>query len=134
MVRFYINGTAGSQDGTEVTADNPIVADGMFPSGSTPATKTVSVSIRADAGESYRQVLVGANSDKFTKCRITSFNNSTTQTIGLTGGNFETVLKTVSDVNQELTFTFYATASDGATVDTSIKIYAYVIDLRKTIE
>lgn len=39
MVRFYINGTAGSQDGTEVTADNPIVADGMFPSGSTPATK-----------------------------------------------------------------------------------------------
>nr|UVM94044.1 MAG: hypothetical protein [Bacteriophage sp.] len=90
--------------------------------------------IRADAGESYRQVLVGVNADKFTKCRITSFNNSITQTIGLTGGYFETVLKTVSDVNQELTFTFYATASDGATVDTSIKIYAYVIDLRKTIE
>lgn len=49
-------------------------------------------------------------------------------------GYFETVLKTVSDVNQELTFTFYATASDGATVDTSIKIYAYVIDLSHSIE
>lgn len=127
MIRFYIDGTTGQKDGTEVTSINPITATGLFPSGS-------KVYIRADAGESYRQVLVGVNADKFTKCRITSFNNSITQTIGLTGGYFETVLKTVSDVNQELTFTFYATASDGATVDTSIKIYAYVIDLIHSIE
>lgn len=134
MIRFYIDGTAGQKDGTEVTEINPITATGLFPSSSTVASKSVKVYIRADAGESYRQVLVGVNADKFTKCRITSFNNSTTQTIGLTGGYFETVLKTVSDVNQELTFTFGATASDGATVDTSIKIYAYVIDLIHSIE
>ena len=86
MIRFYIDGTTGQKDGTEVTSINPITATGLFPSGSTAASKSVKVYIRADAGESYRQVLVGANADKFTKCRITSFNNSITQTIGLTGG------------------------------------------------
>ena len=121
MIRFYIDGTTGQKDGTEVTSINPITATGLFPSGSTAASKSVKVYIRADAGESYRQVLVGVNADKFTKCRITSFNNSITQTIGLTGGYFETVLKTVSDVNQELTFTFYATASDGAIEDLNVK-------------
>lgn len=110
MIRFYIDGTTGQKDGTEVTSINPITATGLFPSGSTAASKSVKVYIRADAGESYRQVLVGVNADKFTKCRITSFNNSITQTIGLTGGYFETVLKTVSDVNQELTFTIIISA------------------------
>ena len=86
MIRFYIDGTTGQKDGTEVTSINPITATGLFPSGSTAASKSVKVYIRADAGESYRQVLVGVNADKFTKCRITSFNNSITQTIGLTGG------------------------------------------------
>lgn len=86
MIRFYIDGTTGQKDGTEVTSINPITATGLFPSGSTAASKSVKVYIKADAGESYRQVLVGVNADKFTKCRITSFNNSITQTIGLTGG------------------------------------------------
>lgn len=39
MIRFYINGTAGQKDGTEVTSINPITATGLFPSGSTEATK-----------------------------------------------------------------------------------------------
>ena len=82
MIRFYIDGTTGQKDGTEVTSINPITATGLFPSGSTAASKSVKVYIRADAGESYRQVLVGVNADKFTKCRITSFNNSITQTKG----------------------------------------------------
>lgn len=55
MIRFYIDGTAGQKDGTEVTSINPITATGLFPSGSTAATKTVTVCIRADEGESYNQ-------------------------------------------------------------------------------
>lgn len=43
MIRFYI-------DGTEVTSINPITATGLFPSGSTAASKSVKVYIRADAG------------------------------------------------------------------------------------
>ena len=61
MIRFYIDGTTGQKDGTEVTSINPITATGLFPSGSTAASKSVKVYIRADAGESYRQVLVGVN-------------------------------------------------------------------------
>lgn len=83
MIRFYIDGTAGQKDGTEVTSINPITVTGLFPSGSPAANKSVKVYIRADAGESYRQVLVGANADKFTKCRITSFNNSCQSRINL---------------------------------------------------
>lgn len=63
MIRFYIDGTTGQKDGTEVTSINPITATGLFPSGSTAASKSVKVYIRADAGESYRQVLVGVNAD-----------------------------------------------------------------------
>lgn len=29
MIRFYINGTAGQKDGTEVTSINPITATGL---------------------------------------------------------------------------------------------------------
>lgn len=54
MIRFYIDGTAGQKDGTEVTEINPITATGLFPSGGTAANKSVKVYIRADAGESYR--------------------------------------------------------------------------------
>lgn len=39
MIKFYIDGTAGQKDGTEVTSINPITATGLFPSGGTEATK-----------------------------------------------------------------------------------------------
>lgn len=39
MIRFYIDGTTGQKDGTEVTSINPITATGLFPSGSTAASK-----------------------------------------------------------------------------------------------
>ena len=61
MIRFYIDGTTGQKDGTEVTSINPITATGLFPSGSTEATKTVTVCIRADEGESYNQIMLGCN-------------------------------------------------------------------------
>lgn len=31
MIRFYIDGTAGQKDGTEVTSINPITVTGLFP-------------------------------------------------------------------------------------------------------
>lgn len=76
MIRFYIDGTAGQKDGTEVTEINPITATGLFPSGSTEATKTVTVCIRADEGESYNQIMLGCNSEAYSKCRISSYNNT----------------------------------------------------------
>lgn len=43
MIRFYIDGTTGQKDGTEVTSINPITATGLFPSGSTAASKSVNL-------------------------------------------------------------------------------------------
>lgn len=45
MIRFYIDGTTGQKDGTEVTSINPITATGLFPSGSTAASKSVKVKV-----------------------------------------------------------------------------------------
>lgn len=72
MIKFYIDGTAGQKDGTEVTSINPITATGLFPSGGTEATKTVTVCIRADEGESYNQIMLGCNSEAYSKCRIST--------------------------------------------------------------
>ena len=128
MVRFYINGTAGQKDGTEVTEINPIIAAGLFPSGSTAASKSVKVYVRADAGESDNQVMIGADGAKYSDCHITG-NNNIVQTIYPPPNWRCYILKSVTDVNQELTFTFYAKASETSTIDTSINIYAYIVDL-----
>lgn len=81
MIKFYIDGTAGQKDGTEVTSINPITATGLFPSGGTEATKTVTVCIRADEGESYNQIMLGCNSEAYSKCRISSYNNTGVQIV-----------------------------------------------------
>jgi hypothetical protein len=50
MIRFYIDGTTGQKDGTEVTSINPITATGLFPSGSTAASKSVKVVYQSRRG------------------------------------------------------------------------------------
>lgn len=128
MIRFYINGTAGQKDGTEVTEANPITATGLFPSGGTTANKSVKVYVRADEGESYNQVMIGADGAKYLDCHITG-NQNAVQMFSPPPNWQCYMLKSVTDINQELTFTFYARASEGTTIDTSIKIYAYIVDL-----
>lgn len=50
MIRFYIDGTTGQKDGTEVTSINPITATGLFPSGSTAASKSVEAGFEISSG------------------------------------------------------------------------------------
>lgn len=135
MIRFYINGTAGSKDGVEVTADNPITADGLFPAGSLPASKTISVFIRADEGESYNNVYYGSSLDEFTKIRMaeTPEVNSQYLTVYNNGQQYY-LLKKVTDTNIELKVMFLATSDEIGTVDTSLFFYAIVLDpYRKNI-
>lgn len=137
MIRFYINGTVGAKDGTEVTADNPITADGMYPSGSTAASKSIKVCIRADEGESYSQVMVGPSFANTGKCIITAYSAGTkTQRIYSRSDNVFLVpmIKTVADTNREFTLTFYANASESGTVDTSIVLFAYVVNLAAALD
>nr|DAY64982.1 MAG TPA: hypothetical protein [Caudoviricetes sp.] len=124
MIRFYINGTAGSKDGTEVTADNPIVADGMFPSGSTPATKTVSVSIRADVGESYTGVLIGTTVEQSLKISNVYMTKNVINLEGSSNYSGIRFLKNVTDINQQLIIEFTSTSDETGTIDTSLILYA----------
>ena len=129
MIRFYIDGTAGQKDGTEVTSINPITATGLFPSGSTEATKTVTVCIRADEGESYNQIMLGCNSEDYSKCRISSYNNTGVQIVSPNTNWDFYLIKTVTDTNQSFNLTFYAKSSETGNVDTSVSLYAYIVDL-----
>lgn len=135
MIRFYINGTSGQKDGTEVTEINPITATGLFPSGSIEASKTVSVFIRADEGESYNNVYYGSSLDECTKIRMaeTPEVNSQYLTVYNNGQRYY-LLKKVTDTNIELKVMFLATSDEIGTVDTSLFFYAIVLDpYRKNI-
>lgn len=124
-IRFYINGTQGGKDGTEVTAANPIVADGLFPSPSAAATKKVNVYIRADEGESYNQVYYGSVLADYTKLRVASTPTANSQMIEIRDRAQELfLLKKVTDTNTEITLLFSATADETGTVDTSLYFYA----------
>ena len=53
MLRFYMNGTAGAKDGTEIssnTLSNPLIADGFYPASGVAVSKDITVCIRADSG------------------------------------------------------------------------------------
>lgn len=134
-IRFYINGTAGSKDGVEVTADNPITADGLFPAGSLPASKTISVFIRADEGESYNNVYYGSSLDEYTKIRMAATPTVNSQYLYVYNNNQTYyLLKKVTDTNIELKVMFLATSDEIGTVDTSLFFYAIVLDpYRKNI-
>jgi len=58
-LHFYMNGTEGAKDGVEVSngdLSNPIVTDGVYVAEGTTVTKRIPLSIRADEGETWRQV------------------------------------------------------------------------------
>lgn len=126
-LRFYINGTAGGKDGTEVTAANPIIADGLFPSGSTPATKKVQVFIRADEGEIYNNVMYGVIVDDFAKMQIEILAEPIQQ-ISPPSNWVCNLIKSVGDTNVSINLLFKAKSSEQEGIDTSVKLYACPID------
>lgn len=134
-IRFYINGTQGGKDGLEVTPDNPITADGLFPAGSLPASKIISVFIRADEGESYNNVYYGSSLDEYKKIRMAAIPTVNSQYLSVRNNNQRYyLLKKVTDTNIELKVMFLATSDEIGTVDTSLFFYAIVLDpYRKNI-
>lgn len=126
-LKFYINGTAGGKDGTEVTAENPIIADGLFPAGSTVATKIVQVFIRADEGETYNNVMYGVIVDDFAKMSI-STPATPRQQITPSSNWTCNLIKSVSDTNIGISLVFKANSSETEGIDTSVKLYACPID------
>ena len=73
-LHFYMNGTEGAKDGVEVSngdLSNPIVTDGVYVAEGTTVTKRIPLSIRADEGETWRQVelLVMSSESKIGRSR-----------------------------------------------------------------
>lgn len=133
MIRFYIDGTTGQKDGTEVTEINPITATGLFPSGSTEATKTVTVCIRADEGENYNQIMLGSNSEAYSKCRISSYNNTGVQIVSPNTNWDFYLIKTVTDTNQSFNLTFYAKSSETGNYEITVQDDRFLPILEDTV-
>lgn len=126
-LKFYINGTAGEKDGQQVTAENPIIADGLFPSGSGTATKKVQVFIRADEGETYNNVMYGVIVDDFAKMSIETLAAPTQQIYPPSNWGCN-LIKSVGDTNVSINLLFKAKSSEQEGIDTSVKLYACPID------
>lgn len=60
-LHFYMNGTTGAQDGVEISngdLSNPLVFDGFYAASGVTLSKTKTIHIRADAGETWHFVFV----------------------------------------------------------------------------
>ena len=60
-LKFYVGGTTGAQNGTLLSdgdMTNPLIFDGMYPAAGVTVSKSRSIHIRADAGETWHWVQV----------------------------------------------------------------------------
>ena len=60
-LHFYMNGTTGAQDGVEISngdLSNPLLFDGFHAASGVKLSKTKTIHIRADAGETWYFVLI----------------------------------------------------------------------------
>ena len=124
MIRFYMNGTEGAQDGTEISngdLSNPLVVDGFYPAAGVTVSKTVTVMVRADAGETWKLVIIAVVStttnerSKFAVTTEYSINNSGPS------NNFP-YFPEVTSVNQALTLTVSANGGESNSPDTTQKL------------
>lgn len=89
-LHFYIGGTDGGQDGTEISngdLSNPLVFDGFNATDGAIVSKTKTIHIRADAGETWYFVCVAACDSDTTgeKSYIFYYNGPTTKLKTYTG-------------------------------------------------
>lgn len=133
-MHFYKNGTAGAQDGEELSngdLSNPLVADGFYPAAGVTVSKTLNVQIRADAGEVWHDVLVGIQQTVDTSQlgnRIRyMLSGRYSAELGTNGGSRGTLpfFATLGDTNMPLTITVYAEGSETNSPDTTCKLVAF---------
>lgn len=128
-IRFYMNGTEGATDGTEISngdLTNPLVADGFYPAAGTTVSKNIDLMLRADAGETWKCVITAVGSsttNELSKFALTqpngnyvAFYNSSTN-----AGQLPFYAE-VKDVNQKLTLTVSASGDENNSPDTTQKL------------
>jgi len=136
-LHFYMNGTAGSQDGEEISNGdftNPVLFDGFYPAAGVTLYKKVPVYIRADAGETYYLVQVEIRGDSarkfyFKECIGTNGGGNYGSGSRITfGGQYfspgAVILGVVGDTNVELNILASASGDESDSPDLTTKIYA----------
>lgn len=126
-IRFYMNGTEGATDGTEISngdLTNPLVVDGFYPAAGITVSKTVTLMVRADAGETWKGVIiavVSSTTDERSKFNISGIKEILT-VINQSGHRLTPFYPSVSNVNQALTLTVSASGNESNSPDTTQKL------------
>lgn len=131
-LHFYMNGTAGAKDGVEVSngdLSNPIVTDGVYVAEGTTVTKRIPLSIRADEGETWRQVeLLVVSSENAIGDGTYSFEDTdilfAVRIKSLDGSGYLMGKETVTDVNANFVLCVKIKGSDVNNNVTNAKLVA----------
>ena len=126
-VRFYMNGTEGAQDGTEISngdLSNPLVADGFYPAAGVTVSKSIPVMVRADAGEVWKCVAVAVTSTTANEINKFALNGSHYMLMLGNGSNIANIpfFAELTDKNQALQLTVSASGDESNSPDTTQKL------------
>ena len=121
-IRFYMNGTKGATDGTEISngdLTNPLVVDGFYPAAGVTVSKTVTLMVRADAGETWKGVILAITSDTDERDKFALYSQNEIYYGDYCRLPFYPELK---DVNQYLNLTVSANGDESNSPDTTQKL------------
>ncbi|MCH4157639.1 MAG: hypothetical protein LKF34_03445 [Acidaminococcaceae bacterium] len=126
-IRFYVNGTVGAQDGTEISSgdlSNPLVADGFYPAVGVTVSKSIPVMVRADTGEVWKCVAVAVTSTTANEIDKFALNSSYLMQMLGNGNNIANIpfFAELTDKNQALQLTVSASGDESNSPDTTQKL------------
>lgn len=126
-IRFYMNGTKGATDGTEISngdLTNPLVADGFYPAVGVTVSKSIPVMVRADTGEVWKCVAVAVTSTTANEIDKFALNSSYLMQMLGNGNNIANIpfFAELTDKNQALQLTVSASGDESNSPDTTQKL------------
>lgn len=129
-LKFYQNATDGAKDGTLISSSDgtaPVIFDGMYPGAST-VSKTISIAIRADAGEVWRFVNLTCKGTSLAKFKLDGTNLGSYGSAKLwvdVQPARSCFIRKVTDTNIVFSVTAEASPSDTGSPDTSVSLVAW---------
>ena len=117
-LHFYMNGTTGAQDGVEISngdLSNPLVFDGFYAASGVELSKTKTIHIRADTGETWEDVfftITGNTTTAHNKFEIVRDATHYCFVYIGTGAIYMTYYGIVTDTNLPIQIIAYVNGSD----------------------
>ena len=127
-LHFYLYGSEGATDGTLISSGdlaNPAIFHGMYP-GTSPVTVTRKICIRADGGETWRDVNIQLKGNAKQRMKITIVSKGCQGAVNNTPpGLFSLFLPQVSAANIAFNVVATAFSAENNSPDTSISLIAF---------